>query len=168
MATHTKFLGVMLRENLTWNEHLKVLLSKINQNFGVVHKLSYTLPSCIITKLYNALILPYTDYCNIVWATHPSTLLDKLYRIQRKSVRILTNSDRKAHAAPLFQQVGILKVYDINKLQISCFVYKAMHYLLSPCFKDYFVLIHQFIIIICEIMLMSNDITRERMLDFIV
>ena len=23
-ATHTKFLGVMLREDLSWNEHLKV------------------------------------------------------------------------------------------------------------------------------------------------
>ena len=73
----------MLSKDLTWNEHLKVLLSKVNKNFGVLCKLSYTLPSCIITKLYNSLTLPYTDYCNIVWATHPSTLLDKLYRIQK-------------------------------------------------------------------------------------
>ena len=29
-ATHTKFLGVLLSEDLTWNEHLKVLLSKVN------------------------------------------------------------------------------------------------------------------------------------------
>ena len=55
-------------------------------------------------------------------------------------MRILTISDRKANATPLFQQVGILKAYDINKIQIACFVYKAMHYLLPPCFKDYFVL----------------------------
>ena len=70
----------------------------------------------------------------------PSTLLDKLYRIQKKSVRILTSSDRKAHAASLFRQIGILKVYDVNKLQIACFVYKAMHCLLPHCFNDYFVL----------------------------
>ena len=31
-------------------------------------------------------------------------------------------------------------VYDINKLQIACVVYKAMHSLLPPCFNDYFVL----------------------------
>ena len=73
----------MLSEDLTWNEHLKVLLTKVNKNIGVARKLSYTLPSCIITKLYNSLILSYTDHCNIVWATHSSALLDKLYRIQK-------------------------------------------------------------------------------------
>ena len=52
---------------------------------------------------------------------------------------ILTISDRKAHAAPLFRQIDILKVYDVNKLQIACF-YKAMHYLSPLRFKDYFVL----------------------------
>ena len=82
-ATHNKFLGVMFSEYLTWNKHLKVLLSNVNKNVGVVRKLRYILPSCIITKLYNPLILPYTDCCNIVWATHPSTLLDKLYRIKK-------------------------------------------------------------------------------------
>ena len=130
----------MLSEDLTWNEHLKVLLSQVNKNFGVLRKLSYMLPSCIINKLYNSLILPYADYCNIVWTTHPSTLLEKLYRIQKKSVRILTSSDRKANAPYLFRQIGILKVYDVHKLHIACFVYKAMHCLLPPCFNDYFVL----------------------------
>ena len=156
----------MLSEDLIGNENLKVLLSKVNKNFGVVRKLSYTLPRCIITKLYNSLILPYTAYCNIVWATHPSTLHDKLYGIQKKCVRILTNSERNAHSAPLLRPVDILKIYYINKLQIAFFVYKAMHSLLPPCFKDYFV--PQFIIIICKIMIMSSDITREQTLDFIL
>ena len=77
-ATHPTFLGVMLSEDLSCNEHLKILFSKVSTNFGVLRKLSYILPSYIIIKLYNALILPYTDYCNLVWSTHPSTLLDKL------------------------------------------------------------------------------------------
>ena len=73
---HTKFLRVILSDNLTWKEHLKVLLSKVN---SVLRKLSYTLPSCIITNLYNSLILPCIDYCNNVCDTRPSILLDKLY-----------------------------------------------------------------------------------------
>ena len=48
--------------------------------------------------------------------------------------------DKNADAAPLFRQIGILNVYDVNKLQIACFVYKVMHCLLPPCFNDYFVL----------------------------
>ena len=86
-ATHTKFLGVVLSEDLTWNEHLKVLLSKVNKNFGVLRKLSYMLPSCIINKLYNSLILPYTDYCNIVWLLiHLSYLIN--YIESRKNLYV--------------------------------------------------------------------------------
>ena len=31
----TKFLGVMLNENLTWTDHVKVVLNKTSKNFGI-------------------------------------------------------------------------------------------------------------------------------------
>ena len=51
---------------------------------------------------------------------------------------MLTNSHRKAHVAPLFKQMNVLNVYDINKLQIVCFVYKSMNSLLQHCFANFF------------------------------
>ena len=51
---------------------------------------------------------------------------------------MLTNSHRKAHAAPLFKQMSLLNVYDIRKLQIACFVYKSMISLLPHCFANFF------------------------------
>ena len=49
----TKFLGVILNENLTWTAHVKVVLNKTNKNLGICRKLSFILPSvgiklCII------------------------------------------------------------------------------------------------------------------------
>ena len=64
--------------------------------------------------------------------------IDELYRIQKKCMQMLTNSNRKAHAAPLFKQLRLLNVYDINKLQIACFVYKSMNYLLPHCLTNFF------------------------------
>ena len=57
------------------------------------------------------------------------------YRIQKKCLLMLTNSHRKAHAAPLFKQMSLLNVYDIIKLQIACFVYKSLNYLLPHCLQ---------------------------------
>ena len=44
------------------------------------------------------------------------------------------------HAAPLFRTKGILNIYDLNRLQTGCFVYKAMHNMLPLVFCEYFVL----------------------------
>ena len=39
----TKLLGVLLNENLTWTDHVKVLLNKTCTNFGIYRKLSFIL-----------------------------------------------------------------------------------------------------------------------------
>ena len=56
----------------------------------------------------------------------------------RKSAYECLHSHRKAHVAPLFKQMSLLNVYDINKLQIECFVYKSMNSRLPHCFANFF------------------------------
>ena len=66
----TKFCGVILNENLTWTDHPKVVLNKTSKNFGICRKLSFILLSVFVKTLYNPLIKPYIEYCNIEWAVH--------------------------------------------------------------------------------------------------
>ena len=54
-------------------------------------------------------------------------------------MRIITNSSRLSHSAPLFKQLSILPVYDINNLQVGCFMYSAVNRLLPQCFSSMFV-----------------------------
>ena len=79
----TKFLGVIINENLTWSDHTCVLLNKTSKNLGVIRKLSKTLPLDILHSLYNTLIDPYLQYCNIAWATCSTSSVDKLFRMQK-------------------------------------------------------------------------------------
>ena len=51
---------------------------------------------------------------------------------------MLTNSDGKAHVAPLFKQMHLLNVHDINKLQTEYFVYKSINSLLPHYFSNLF------------------------------
>ena len=60
----TKFLGVIINENVTWSYHIHVLLNKTSKNLGVIRKLSKSLPFDILHTLYNTLIDPYNT-CNI-------------------------------------------------------------------------------------------------------
>ena len=58
--------------------------------------------------------------------------------LQKKAVRIITNSDYNAHSKPLFFTQRILNVFDIYKYQVSVFMFKYVKGLLPSNFNTYF------------------------------
>ena len=67
-VTETKFLGVIITENLSRYSHIKTIRNKISKAIDII---------CIICKIchvqklrnfYFTLIHPYLDYCNVIWA----------------------------------------------------------------------------------------------------
>ena len=106
---------------------------------GVLRALQHKLPTSILFMLYNNLIYPYLQYCNIAWAPHLS-IANELFILQKKALRIICKVEWKAHTTSLFRNLGTLKFADINKLQTCCFMFKAMHNQLPPLFNNYFTL----------------------------
>ena len=58
--------------------------------------------------------------------------------VQNKVLRIITNSPQNTHAPPIFIKLGILTVFNINKLQTACFMYKVMNNLVPSFFVNMF------------------------------
>ena len=54
------------------------------------------------------------NYCNIIWGGAAKVHLEKLLKLQKRPVRILTGSSYLEHTAPLFKQLKLLKVYEIK------------------------------------------------------
>ena len=134
----TKFLGITIDKNLSWNQHLRNLSSKIAKGIGVLHKMKYLLPERTLLSLYNTLILPYIIYCNIAWGNCSKSKLDNILLLQKKAVRICTHSGFLDHTDPLFYRTKILKVHDIHDLQTSLFMFKYVKEILPPVFKNFF------------------------------
>ena len=66
---HTKFLGVILDEHLTWNNHIEQ--SKLNKTIGIVYRARNRLDPNILKLLYISLVYPYLSYCILIWGhTH--------------------------------------------------------------------------------------------------
>ena len=51
-----KFLGVTLDENLTFNDHVKNIITKISKSVGVMRRLNCQLPADVMVKLYYSLV----------------------------------------------------------------------------------------------------------------
>ena len=80
------------------------------------------MPQNSLLMLYNTLILPYIDYCNVIWGNCGHSQLNHVLLLQKKAVRICTGSCYMTHTDPLFYQLKTLKVHDINNLQTAIFM----------------------------------------------
>ena len=137
-VSSTKFLGVIINENLTWVDHINMLYNKISKSFGILCRIRYKLHSEGLLLLYNSLIRPYFENCSVIWASNNTTHLIKLQRLQKKIIRIIYNRKWCDHTSPLFNTASLLHITDDNKLQTACFVYKALNKLLPQQFQKYF------------------------------
>ena len=137
---YVKFLGIIIDKHLSWGQHQHInnVSSSISKGIGILYKLKHFLPEHSLLMIYNALILPYINYCNIIWGNCAMTKLDHMFLLQKKAVRICTKSSYLSHTDPLFNRLRIFKVYDINTLQIPIFMFKYHYEMLPPVFTNFF------------------------------
>ena len=133
LVDKVKFLGIFLGSSLSWREHVSQISLTISRNIGIISKLRYKLPADALLILYNTLILPHLMYCIIVWGSAGKNLMDRLFKLQKRSIRVITYSSYTAHTGPLFSKLGILKIDDIYTLQVLLFVYNCRY---PPCSKS--------------------------------
>ena len=83
-VTKTIFLSVAITDNLNWNEHIKIISCKISKNIGILFKIRHYLDRETLMTPYNTLILPYLEYCNIIWSNGNSIYLQQLFQKQKR------------------------------------------------------------------------------------
>ena len=96
---------------MTWTDHIETIKKKISKNIGVIKHIKHQLPVDVLRSLYFTLINPYIDYCNMVWAHGSSTAINKRFLMQKRAIRIVSNSRWDAHTAPLFKKLHILTIF---------------------------------------------------------
>ena len=105
--------------------HIANLVLKLTRIVSLFYQVRELMPQNILRIMYNAHILPHLQYCTPIWCnTYPTHLLP-LLRIQKKIIRIVTNSAFLAHTKPLFKKLELLNLFDLNKLQIGLYMYST-------------------------------------------
>ena len=77
---HTKFLGVLVDDCLTWKKYIDCVPKTIARNIGVMNKLKHFIPSRILHTLYCTLILPYGI---LIWGNTCKSYLDKIVKTSK-------------------------------------------------------------------------------------
>ena len=115
---------VYIDENLSWIPHINHVCLNISKSIGIIYRSRFFLSSKSKLALYYSLVYPCLSYCKITWASTYVT----------NAVRVLTNSDFRAHSAPLFLHLKILAVFKVNEFHVAKFMFCYHHQILPPLF----------------------------------
>ena len=88
-----KFLGVYVDQHLTWKDHISYISKKIDKSVGIMYRSRFFLSRTAKTALYYSLVYPYLTYCSTVWASTYVTNLNRIFLLQKRAVRAITNSN---------------------------------------------------------------------------
>ena len=62
-----KFLGVIINDKLTWDDHKQHVYSKVCKNVGLIYKCRNIMESSDSIKMYKTFIQPYFLYAIEIW-----------------------------------------------------------------------------------------------------
>ena len=131
----TRFLGVIIDEDLTWLPHIHFLTQKLNCQVGALNRIKDFIPRKFHKDLYHTLFELHISYCASVCGGVSSCKLEPLFIAQNSCVRTIFDNERcsskrstcarcgpiekqfldssfyqKKHTKPLFQQNEILSI----------------------------------------------------------
>ena len=119
----TTILGIY--EILTWKPQIENVNKKVSTSIGVLYQAGPLLSKHLLQQLYFAFVHSHLNYCNIAWGSTHRTKLERLYWHQKHAIRILSYKDRFTRAKPLFLDMKILNVFDMNIFLILCTMFKC-------------------------------------------
>jgi len=82
-SRYYKLLGVLLDENLTFNDHVSCLCSKLSRSIYCLNKVKNFLPPQALKTLYFSLIHSHLLYCLTIYSCTSKSNLEKIAKMQR-------------------------------------------------------------------------------------
>ena len=116
-----------LNNKLDWSSHINKLTKKVASGIGAIKRIRHLVPQATLHLIYQALIQPHFDYCNIVWGNCGITLQTKIQKLQNRAAHVLTYSNYDTDAGYLFELLGWKNLASQQQIQRATMVYKSLH-----------------------------------------
>ena len=91
---HTKYLGVLISQDLTWTTHINTMVKKANSVLGFLRRNLRVSNENTKEAAYKTLVRPHLEYCCTVWNPHTKDLKHRVEMVQRRAARFTTRRYR--------------------------------------------------------------------------
>ena len=135
---HCKYLGVIIDQNLSWNNHIAHIEKKIIKCIYLLRRLRPFINQDIALLFYKSVIQCNFDYCNAVWTNGSKSCLDKLQKLQNRSLRIVMNVDYMFPSNCLYSTLNLDRLCVRWSKLLACTMYRCIHKLCPPYLSNIF------------------------------
>ena len=151
-VTETKFLGVIIDENLSWLPHVNYLENKLKSCIGIINRIRDCIPPTLHKSIYHTLFESHLTYGLTVWGGISQNRLKSLFILQKLCVRILFGDKvaylnkfctcarsrifgnqilgadfyTKEHTKPLFREHGLLALQNLYNYHMALTTFKLL------------------------------------------
>jgi hypothetical protein len=124
VTTGDKVLGIVVNQNLKWDEHFVYIKKKIATNLWLLSRIKSYMPLNYRIIYYKAYIQPHLDYCNVIWGNSKKANLHSLIVLQKRACRIILG-DQYITFNEAMKQINILSIQSRIFLQKAKFMYRV-------------------------------------------
>ena len=128
------FLGLTINESMDWSSHSTMIANKISRTLEIMNCLKRYLPFSATKLMYDSLIFSHLQFDITCWNFE----WNKILKLQKRALRIMTISKYNAHSDPLFKELEMMKVSDIFDVQCMKFWCKSVNKSLPEYFGTMF------------------------------
>ena len=114
-------------DHLSWCKHVDEICRKVSLAIGALKRVRPFISKETAIQIYNALIMPYFDYCGPVWDCLSGYLSDKLQKLQNRAARIITKSRFDTSLDHLLSTLDWERLFLRQKKQKALMMFKSVN-----------------------------------------
>ncbi len=122
-----KDLGVILDSHLTYNDHIKNLVSSCTSKLCQINRVKDSFDKETLKLIISSLIISKLFYCSSTWSNTSASNINKLQAVQNFACRLITNTRNFDHITPALHHIGWLPVREQLLLRDSIMTYKCIN-----------------------------------------
>ena len=102
-----KHLGLILRSDLRWNDHIDMIVNKATKQLNIMKALQYLLDRKTLEIIYISFIRPLMEYAGMVWDGCTQADAQRLEDIQLAAARVISGAMRTTPSEKLYEETGL-------------------------------------------------------------
>ena len=114
LSDQIKYLGIYLDKHLNGQYHAEYVMKKLVRANGMLSKVRHYVPKTELKSIYHSIFESILRYgCQVWFQSCTKEIQEKIVKLQKKALRIMSFSDFQAHSSPLFKKKEIIKLLTI-------------------------------------------------------
>ena len=135
-----KHLGLVVDQTMTWCDQVDTIKKKVLPGLYMLRKCKGLLPAQTLSLIYQSVIVPHIDYCDVIWSTCNVNHLDMIQKLQNRAAKIITGAKWYDSSSQARKVLGWDCINDRSKYHDNITMFKIMNNYTAPYLRNRFTL----------------------------